>query len=70
MRGMRGTLKAADVKVLGVSGSAVWIAVLNRFAGKRDRFTLWCMCGDRVERRGCELPLGQCRRIAKEAGAL
>ena len=67
---MRGIPKPLDVKVLGASGSAVWIAVLNRFAGKRERFTLWRMCGDRVERRGCELPLGHCRRIVKEAGGL
>lgn len=66
---MRGEPKPSDVKVLGASGSAVYIAVLNRFAGKRDRYTLWLLRGSDVKRCGDELTLGHCRRLAKEAGA-
>lgn len=66
---MRGDPKPSDVKVLGVSGSAVYVAVLNRFAGKRERYTLWRLSGSDAQLRGDELSLGHCRRLAAEVGA-
>lgn len=65
---MIGEPKASDVKVLGVSGEAIYIAVLNRLASKRGRYTLFRLCGTLAVRYGDEITLGHCRRLANGEG--
>ncbi len=63
-----------SARLLGVSGTAAYVAVSNPFSGRRSCHNLWCLPlngspADGRARVGLEIPLDQCRRIAREAGA-
>jgi hypothetical protein len=63
------------VKIIGCSGGRIAIAVTNPFAGSRARYTLWSVAlnggndgPNDAFRMGRELPLRDCRRVAREQG--
>jgi len=66
-------MTAPVVKSLGATGASAYVAVGNSCCGHRGRYTLWRLplngLSPKLEVLGRELPLADCRRIARKAGA-